>query len=102
MLDPALAGAVLLVGAGLYGLLVSRNLIKLFVALQVAAKGAILALVLSGEASGQPAIGQSLAITVIAADTVAVAVGLALAVQVKRRIGTLDTRALGTLGKPRG
>jgi|SRR5581483_9893145 len=94
MLQSALAGAVGLVGIGLYGLLVGRNLIKLFVALQLAGKGAVLALVVAGRASGAPALGESLALTVIVADTVAAAVGLALAVQVKRRLGTLDVRAL--------
>jgi NADH:ubiquinone oxidoreductase subunit K len=94
MLDAAMVGAVGLVGIGLYGLLVSRNLIKLLIALQLAGKGAVLALVTAGGLSGKPALGESFALTVIVADTVAAAVGLALAVQVKRQRGTLDVRAL--------
>jgi NADH-quinone oxidoreductase subunit K len=86
-----------LAGIGLYGLLVMRNLIKLIVALQIMAKGAMLALVTAGAASGQLQLGQSLAVSVIVVDTLVAVVALALAVQVRRRCGTLDARELGTL-----
>jgi len=92
-----LIGVIGLLGVGLYGLLVIRNLIKIVVALQIAAKSAILALVIAGQAGGQPILGQSLATTVIVADTIVAVVGLALAVQVRRRFGTLDAKELSTL-----
>ncbi len=92
-----LIGVLGLIGVGLYGLLIVRNLIKIVVALQILAKGAVLALVAAGSAAGQLQIGQSLAVTVIVVDTVVAVVGLALAVQVRRRFGTLDLEALGTL-----
>ena len=90
-------GVLGLLGVGLYGLLICRNMIKIVVALQILAKGAMLALVAAGSASGQINLGQSLAVTVIVADTVVAVIGLALAVQVKRRFGTLDVRELSTL-----
>ena len=83
--------------AGLYGLMVLRNLFKLIVALQILVKGAILALVAAGHATGQIQVGQSLAVTVIVVDTVVAVVALALAIQVKRRVGTLDVRELSSL-----
>jgi NADH:ubiquinone oxidoreductase subunit K len=86
-----------LVALGLYGLLIIRNLIKIVVALQVFAKGTILLMVAAGAVSGKPAIGQSLAITVIVADTVVVVMALALAIQVRRWCGTLDTQVISTL-----
>jgi len=92
-----LIGVLGLLGVGLYGLLVIRNLIKIVVALQIAAKAAILALVIAGQAGGQINLGQSLAMTVIVADTIVAVIGLALAVQVRRRLGTLDIRELSTL-----
>jgi NADH:ubiquinone oxidoreductase subunit K len=94
-----LAGVLLLVGVGLYGLLAVRNLIKVIIALQIAVKGAILALVAAGSMAGQINLGQSLAATVIVADTVVAVVGLALAVQVRRTVGTLDVQALSQLKK---
>jgi len=86
-----------LVAIGIYGLLILRNLIKIVIALQIVAKGTILLLVAAGGLAGKPAIGQSLAITVIVADTVVTVVALALAIQVRRWCGTLDTRAISTL-----
>ena len=90
-------GVLGLLGAGLYGLLITRNLIKVVIALQILVKGALLALVAAGQASEQVNLGQSLAVTVIVADTVVAVVGLALAVQVKRLVGTLDVKALSNL-----
>jgi NADH:ubiquinone oxidoreductase subunit K len=86
-----------LVAIGIYGLLILRNLIKIVVALQVFAKGTILIMVAAGGMAGKPAIGQSLAITVLVADTVIAVVALALAIQVRRWCGTLDTRVISTL-----
>jgi NADH-quinone oxidoreductase subunit K len=96
-LNIMLAGVLGLIGAGIYGLLVLHHLIRLLIALQILAKAAVLALVLAGSASGQIALGQSLATTVIVADTVVAVIGLALAVQVRRRLGTLDVAALAKL-----
>jgi NADH-quinone oxidoreductase subunit K len=86
-----------LLGIGLYGLLITRNLIKVVVGLQIVVKGAMLALLLAGRASGQLQTAQSLALTVIVADTIVAVVALALAVQVRRAFGTLDLQALTTL-----
>ncbi len=96
-LNYALIGVLGLIGVGFYGLLIVRNLIKIVVALQILVKGAVLALVAAAAAGGQVNLGQSLGVTVIVADTVVAVIGLALAVQVKRRVGTLDLDALATL-----
>jgi NADH-quinone oxidoreductase subunit K len=92
-----LIGVVGLLGVGFYGLLISHNLIKIVVALQLLVKAALLGLIVAGRASGQINLSQSLAITVIVVDTVVAVVGLALAVQVRRQLGTLDTRELSNL-----
>jgi NADH-quinone oxidoreductase subunit K len=92
-----LIGVLGLLGVGLYGLLAIRNLIKIVIVLQILGKSALLALIAAGHASGQINLGQSLALTVIVADTVVAVIGLALAVQVRRRIGTLDVQELAKL-----
>jgi len=100
MLSPlniALVTVLGLLGVGLYGLLAACNLIKIIIALQLLLKGAVLSLVAAGSAGGQIDLGQSLAVTVIVVDTIVAVVGLALALQVQRRIGTLDVRELSTL-----
>jgi NADH:ubiquinone oxidoreductase subunit K len=90
-------GILGLLGIGFYGLLVTRNLIKLVAVLQVLGKAAVLALILGGRASGQVNLGQSLAVTVIVADTVVAVIGLALAVQLQRRFGSVDVHKLASL-----
>jgi NADH-quinone oxidoreductase subunit K len=96
-LNVVVAGILCLIGVALYGLLTVRNLFQVIIALQLAVKGAIIALVLAGKASGQINLGQSLAVTVIVADTIVAVIGLALAVQVKRHTGSLDVQKLSTL-----
>ena len=86
-----------LLGVALYAMLTARNLIKVIIALQILVKGAMLALVLAGRLRGEENLGQSLALTVIVADTIVAVVGLALAVQVRKLFGTLDIKSLTTL-----
>jgi NADH-quinone oxidoreductase subunit K len=93
----ALFAVVGLLAIGIYALLVVRNLIKVIVALQILVKGATLAMVAAGQTSGNPAVGQSMALTVIVADTIVAVVALALAVQIRRHFGTLDVKAFSTL-----
>jgi NADH:ubiquinone oxidoreductase subunit K len=96
-LNIVLWGIVAILGVGFYGLLITRNLIKVVMVLQVLIKAALLALVLAGKLSGNPGLGQSTAATVLVADTIVAVVGLALAVQVRRRFGTLDVPKISTL-----
>lgn len=96
-LDIILFGIAGLLGVGFYGLLITRNLIKTVMMLQILIKAVVLALVFAGKVSGNLGLGQSTAATVIVADTIVAVVGLALAVQVRRRFGTLDVPKISTL-----
>jgi NADH-quinone oxidoreductase subunit K len=96
-LNIVLFGVIGLLGVGFYGLLITRNLIKIVLVLQILIKAVILALVLAGKLSGNLGLGQSTAATVIVADTIVAVVGLALAVQVRRRFGTLDVPKISTM-----
>ncbi len=93
----ALIGVIGLLGIGFYGLMASRNLIKIVVALQILVKGALLALVAAGNSNGQIGLSQSMALTVIVADTIVAVMGIALGVQIRRRAGSLDVSALSRL-----
>jgi NADH:ubiquinone oxidoreductase subunit K len=83
-------GAWFLLIIGIYGLMVAHSLLKVVIALQLMAKGAILMLVVAGSLRGQLALGQTLAITVITIDTLVAVIGLALVVQVKIQRGSID------------
>jgi len=93
----SMIGVIGLLGVGFYGLLACRNLVKLVIAMQILVKGALLALIAAGSANGKMNLSQSLAMTVIVADTVVAVMGMALAVQVRRRLGTFDVKALASL-----
>ena len=95
--DIVLIGVIGLLGIGIYGLRITRNLIKIVMVLQLLVKSAILALMLAGKVSGQVGLGQSLAATVIVADTMVAVVALAIAIQIRRRFNTLDTVEVSTL-----
>jgi NADH:ubiquinone oxidoreductase subunit K len=97
LLNVAVIGVLGLLGIGFYGLLVCRNLFKVVVALQILVKAALLALVSAGYVSGRINIGQSLAITVIVADTIVAVIGMALGVQIQRQLGTLDLKDLARM-----
>lgn len=96
-LNIVLFGVAALLGVGFYGLLITRNLIKVVMVLQILVKAVILSLVLAGKLRGNMGLGISTAATVIVADTIVAVVGLALAVQVRRRFGTLDVPKISTL-----
>lgn len=85
-----LISAFILLGIGLYGLLIIRNMIKIVIAIQIMVKGAMLALVVAGNLNGQLNLGQSLAVAVITADTIVAIIGLALAIRIQQTTNTLD------------
>lgn len=96
-MNPLFLGILLVLGVGLYGLLVVRNLFQVVVALQILVKAVLLALVIAGTLSHHLQLSQTIAVTVIVADTMVAVVGLALAVQVKRQLGTVDLKRLSSL-----
>jgi NADH-quinone oxidoreductase subunit K len=93
----ALVGVIGLLGVGLYGLLISRNLIKIVVGLQILVKAALLGIVLAGKINGQLLLAQSMVITIIVADTIVAVIGIAMIVQIRRQLGTLDVSELSKL-----
>lgn len=96
-LNAALFGVFGLLGIGLYGLLVTRNLIKLVMVLQILTKASLLALLVAARATEQIGLGESMVLTVIIADTVVAVIGMGLAVQVQRHLKTLDVNELSKL-----
>ncbi len=96
-INVGIVGVVALLAVGFYGLLISRNLIKVVVALQILGKAALLALITAGSISDQINLGQSFTLTVIVADTVVAVIGMAFAIQIRRRVGTLDVKQLSKL-----
>jgi len=89
--------AAALVFAGLLGLLARRNLIKLFIAIEVVAKGISLLLLGTGFAKDNVLTAQALVVTFIVVEVSLVATALALIINIYRRSKSLDIRTLTKL-----
>ena len=72
-------------------------MIKVIVGIQLLVKGVVLGFILAGNLSQQINPAQTMALTIIVADTIVAVVGLALAVQIRLRTGSLDVRSLSSL-----
>ena len=92
-----LVAVLSLVGAGIYCLLFTRNMIKVVISLQLIVKGVVLAFILAGHLTAAESLAQTMALTVIVADTITAVVGLAFAVQIRLRTGSLDVKNLSNL-----
>ena len=82
-----------LAGIGLYCLLITRNLIKVVIALQIDHQRCC-DRIYAGSTPDSDRITwvRHLALTIIVADTIVAVVGLALAVQIRLRTGSLDIK----------
>ena len=95
--DMVIIGVLSLFGMGIYALLTMRNLIRIIVALQLLVKSIILFVILAGKITGQMALAQSMATTVIVADTIVAVLGMALAVQIRKTTHSLDIKDITNL-----
>jgi multisubunit Na+/H+ antiporter MnhC subunit len=89
--------AAALVGAGLYGLLAKRNLIKLFIAIEVISKGVSLLLLATGFARNNVLVAQAMVVTFIVIEVSLVATALAIIINIYRHTKSLDVRKLAKL-----
>ncbi len=92
-----MAFAALLVAMGIYVLLTMRNLIKLFIGVEIISKGVSLALVATGFVKQNILTAQAITVTFIVIEVSVVATALALIINVYRHTGSLDVRKLSKL-----
>jgi len=88
------AAIVLVAITGLYYLLVTTNLIRAVIGLELITKAVTLSLVLGGRLTGNVGLGQALAITVIVVEVVIMVVAVGLILLVHRHTNRVDTREL--------
>jgi multisubunit Na+/H+ antiporter MnhC subunit len=82
---------------GLYCLLTMRNLIKLFIGIEIIGKGVSLVLLSTGWARRSIFLAQSLVVTYIVIEVSLVATALAVIINLYRTNQSLDIRALTRL-----
>jgi multisubunit Na+/H+ antiporter MnhC subunit len=87
----------LLFVCGLYCILVTRNLIRAIIGLELLIKAVTLLLIVTGYVSGKSAFTQALVITVIVIEVVLAVVAGGIALRIFRYSGNLDARELNKL-----
>lgn len=87
-------GAVLLLITGFYCLIVTYNLVRALIGLEILTKSVTLFIILAGYVTGRMALAQALAITLIIVEVVVIAVAVGIVLCVYKNIKSIDGRLL--------
>ena len=82
---------------GIYALLVTRNLLRILIGMEILTKGVTLLLVAAGYFTGRTNIIQPVIITMIVVEVVMIAVAAGVVIAAYRSNGTVDVRNLRNL-----
>ncbi len=88
---------ILLAAAALYCILISRNLIRILIGLELLIKAVTLLIAVAGYISGRMALAQSFIITLIVIEVVVIAVAAGIVVGAHRHHDSLDAHNLSKL-----
>ncbi len=88
---------ILLVATGAYCILVTKNLIRVLIGLEIMSKAVTLAVIVAGYATNNMAFAQSLVITFIIIEVVLIAVAAGLVVSSYRQHDSVDTANVKTM-----
>ncbi|MDP3791736.1 MAG: NADH-quinone oxidoreductase subunit K [Candidatus Omnitrophota bacterium] len=92
-----IAVIIMLFIAGLYCVLVTRNLMRVLIGLELLTKAVTLLLILMGYATGREALAQSIVITLIVIEVVVIAVMAGVILSIYRHTGSLDAGNIKSL-----
>ncbi len=87
----------LLAAVGLYCLIVTRDMLRVILALEVITKAVTLLLIVGGLVSGHMALAQAFVITLIVIEVVVIVAAAGIVIAVYKHTGTLDIRRLRNL-----
>ncbi|MGA2680095.1 MAG: NADH-quinone oxidoreductase subunit K [Sedimentisphaerales bacterium] len=87
-------GAILLLITGFYCLIMTYNLVRALIGLEILTKSVTLFIILAGYVSGRMALAQALAITLIVIEVVVIAVAVGIVLCVYKNIKSIDGRLL--------
>ena len=87
-------GAILVFIVGIYCILVTANLIRALIGLELLTKAVTLFLILAGYVTGRTGLAQALAVTLIVIEVVVIAVAIGIILCVFRHNKTIDATLL--------
>ena len=88
---------IMLFIAGLYCILVTRNLVRVLIGLELLTKSVTLLLILGGYMTGKVALAQAIVITLIVIEVVVIAVMAGVILSIYRHTGSLDASNIKSL-----
>jgi multisubunit Na+/H+ antiporter MnhC subunit len=88
---------ILLFITGIYSLLVTRNLLRILIGMEILTKGVTLLLVAAGYLTSRVNVIQPVIITMIVVEVVIIAVAAGVVIAAYRRNGTINIRELRNL-----
>lgn len=97
LLTMFIASIALIFVTGFYSLVVTRNLIRVVIALEVLAKAATLLMILAGALTGDMAQAQVFAVTMIVIEVIVTAVAAGIIIGVFKKNDSLDTKDAANL-----
>jgi multisubunit Na+/H+ antiporter MnhC subunit len=92
-------GVILTLVVGFYSLLVTRNLMRALIAIEILTKAVTLAIVAAGYFVGQMGLAQAMAITLIVIEVAIVAVAVGIIIGIYRHSKSLDVSVVGGEGE---
>ena len=88
---------VLLLAVGLYSLIVTRNLIRVLLSVEILVKAVTLLMIGAGYISGKLGAAQSYVITIIVIEVMLLVVAIGIVFGVYKKNGTLDVNKINNL-----
>jgi NADH-quinone oxidoreductase subunit K len=88
---------VLLLVTGFFSLIISRNLIRVLIAMEILTKAATLMLIFAGYLTHQTGIAQEFVITLIIIEVVVIAIAAGIIIGIYQRTESLDTNRIRNL-----
>ena len=88
---------IILFVAGLYCVLVTRNLMRVLIGLELLTKAVTLLLILAGYATGMQALAQAIVITLIMIEVVVIAVMAGVILSIYRHTGSINASSVKSL-----
>ena len=87
-------GAILLLITGFYCLIMTYNLVRALIGLEILTKSVTLFIILAGYVTGRMALAQALAITLIVIEVVVIAIAVGIVLCEYKNIKSIDGRLL--------
>lgn len=89
--------AVLLLAIGFYSMVVTRNLMRILISVEILTKAATLLMIGAGYMTGNMAAAQAYVVTIIVIEVMILVVAVGILFGVYKANGTLDTKKLNNL-----